>query len=376
MLMDQLQTNLVPGEGQRAVIERRVPGQRPRAICSLATGRHRELLAETAPTLAAYAQAHSWSLVLSSERLGDRPPSWTKITLIQQLLQDYEFVLWVDADAVVVDLERDILEEIDEQADIWFARHPQERNPEATVLNAGIFLARSAEFTTNLLDAMWANEKFIDHNWWENAALLDLLGYDLEPPFTKLRPSEWDSRIGELDLAWNSVPGYCESPRPAINHHARSDHDNFGLRLAAMSSDRRGAMAKFPAAFEHVRSPSSAGVDARPRRSHDFDGLQFGEQPTTDELLALIARLDEDNETQRLRLIQVFDQLEDSVTESVNVERKADALAAELASLRETHDAEVSRLREELAVVHNTKLFRFASPFRQLYGRLLRWRRG
>jgi len=89
----------------------------------------------------------------------------------------------------------------------------------------------------------------IDHNWWENAALLDLLGYSLDPPFAKERESHWESRVGVLDLAWNSVPGYCASPTPAVNHHARSDHDNFQRRLDDMAADRRATQARFPADF-------------------------------------------------------------------------------------------------------------------------------
>lgn len=236
--MDRRHRDLLPRDGGRSTVERKSPGRPASVLCSLATGSHRELLAESAPTLAAYAERHGWSLVLSAERLAERPPSWTKILLIQELLEEYEFVFWVDADAVIVDLDRDILTEINDDADIWFAHHPQERNPTARVLNAGIILARSTEFTRCLLASIWASEQFIDHNWWENAALLDLLGYSLESPFPKLRPSEWDARIGELDLAWNSVPGYCESPHPVINHHARSDHDDFAARLRAISSAR------------------------------------------------------------------------------------------------------------------------------------------
>jgi len=379
-VIDRLRTNLLPPDGGRSAIERsNQPGRPTGVICSLATGRHCELLAESAPTLAAYAQRHGWSLVLSSERLGDRPASWTKITLVQELLSHYEFVFWVDADALIVDLDRDILAEINDDADIWFARHPQDRNPEATVLNAGIFLARSSPFTRDLLAAMWASEQFIDHNWWENAALLHLLGYSLEPQFAKLHESIWDARVGQLDLAWNSVPGYCESPNPAINHHARSDHDDFGLRLDAMASDRLNTIARFPASFESLRSPSSAGVDGRPLRNHDFDGLELGDDPPASELLEVIDRLDGDNEALRLRLMQVYDQLEVAVNETVATERRAEDIEAELASSHangQRHETEVVRLRAELALLKNTKLFRIARPLRKQYGKFLRRRRG
>ena len=252
-----LRSSLVPAPGQRTLIEQqRTPTPRG-VICSLATGRHRELLAESAPTLAAYGQRHGWDVLLSSESpQGARPPSWAKVVLVRDLLSRYPFVFWVDADALIVDLAPDLLDAArvgDDAADIWFARHPQERDPDATVLNAGVFLARSALFTDALLEAMWNAEEFIDHNWWENAALLNLLGYSLQPPFEQHTVTPWNARIGSLDLAWNSVPGYCESPAPVVNHHARSDHDDFGLRLASMAADRVATEARFPKDFAGLR---------------------------------------------------------------------------------------------------------------------------
>ena len=245
-----LVADLMPPVGGRTVVA--APGGDHRAvICCLATGRHRELMAESAPSMVAYARRHDWSVVLTSEPLnGERPPSWGKLQLIRELMSTYEYVFWVDADAIIVDLDRDLLAEIDTAvSDIWFARHPQDRDPGATVLNAGVFAVHSTDWSRRLLTEVWNAEQFIDHNWWENAALLDLLGYSLDPPFAKVRESHWESRVGVLDLAWNSVPGYCESPKPAVNHHARSDHDNFQRRLDDMAADRRATQARFPAEF-------------------------------------------------------------------------------------------------------------------------------
>lgn len=221
-------------------------------IVSLATGRHRELLAESAPTLIGYGARHRWDVVLSSESpQGERPPSWAKVVMVRRLMQQYPFVFWVDADAIIVDLDRDLLAEIDPEgtgagADIWFARHAQERNPDHTAINAGVFLTRSSAFADALLSAAWHAEQFVEHNWWEQAALLDILGYSLHPPFDQHTVTVWNERVGEMDLSWNSVPGYCESPTPALHHHARSDHDDFGLRVRSMADDRRRATARFP----------------------------------------------------------------------------------------------------------------------------------
>jgi hypothetical protein len=362
---------VLPTDGQRVVIENPRRPERPSGvICSLATGSHLQLLAEAAPTTLAYARRHGWDVVFSNEDLSEaRPTSWAKLKLVGELMDVYDFVFWIDADAIIVDLERDILAEVDDTADVWFARHPQNGDLDASVLNAGVFLARSSAFTRALFAEIWRSEQFIDHNWWENAALLHLLGYSLDPPFSQERSSEWQERVGGLDLAWNSVPDYCESPKPALNHHARSDHDNFARRLAKMRADRDATVRRFSSQFATV-----------PRRTHDFTGIAAEWTPTLDDALALLHRLDDDNERQRLRLIEVFDWLETAVTDQVEADLRGEDLAKQLTDLATTADetrleragweARALSAEAELAALRNTKLFRFASPLRTRYARL------
>ena len=84
------------------------------AICSLATGdAYRAMLARSALSYERYARRWGWDVVLSTEDLaGARPAPWGKIPFIRELLDQYEWVLWIDADVVIVDLEADIRQEI------------------------------------------------------------------------------------------------------------------------------------------------------------------------------------------------------------------------------------------------------------------------
>jgi hypothetical protein len=222
-----------------------------RVIASLATGRHRRLLALSAATFEAYARRWGWDLVLSTEELApERPPSWSKIVLVRDLLERYETVLWLDADAVIVDLDRDIATVLNAGADLYLVRHPQGRDEAATVPNLGVMLLRRSPFLRAFLAAVWASEELVEHNWWENAAAVALLGQSLEPPYPLIRPnSRWRERAAFIDLAWNSVPGYCESPAPAINHHGRADHDDFPRRVDALLDDVLRTAERFPHAF-------------------------------------------------------------------------------------------------------------------------------
>jgi hypothetical protein len=211
---------------------------RKRVICSLATGTHRRLMAVASPTLVAYAERWSWDVVLSSENLaGDRPPAWAKVRLLRELIETYEHVFWIDADALFVGLDRDVLSELPEGRDLFVVEHPQAEPGAPIVPNAGVMLLKQSAFTRDFLDRIWGMTEYIEHNWWENAALLHLLGHSLEPPWSVVEETPDRAHVGFIDLAWNSVPGLCEADHPMVMHHARADNRSFETRLAGMTAD-------------------------------------------------------------------------------------------------------------------------------------------
>lgn len=221
-----------------------------RVICSLATRHYRQLLAVAAPTYLAYGRRWGWDVVLSTEDLGEgRPPAWAKVRLIQELLHRYATVWWIDSDAILVDLERDITAELQAGRDFHVAFHAQPDGRDNPIPNSGVMLIQRSPWSTDFLSRLWAQEQFIQHNWWENAALLHLLGYSLDPPFPC--SGDFDPHVGTLSADWNSVPvaGYHEESRPALWHHARADHDDFWRRLGEMSAHLEATVDKHPTLF-------------------------------------------------------------------------------------------------------------------------------
>ena len=77
--------------------------------------------------------------------------------------------------------------------------------------------------------------------------------------------------------------------------------------------------------------------------------------------LALIERLDADNEQLRMKVLEVLRLMEDAVTEGVRHERRA----AEL-------EQQCANLEAELAALHGTKLMRVVAPLRALYAKVRR----
>ena len=88
---------------------------RPRAVkalCSIGSGPHEPLLEISRPTFAAYAERHGYELITSTEADPRRPPAWAKVPMLREALAAYDLVLWIDADAVIVDGTRDIADEL------------------------------------------------------------------------------------------------------------------------------------------------------------------------------------------------------------------------------------------------------------------------
>jgi hypothetical protein len=197
-----------------------------KALCSIGSGPHEALLEISRPTFEAYARRHGYELITSKTSDPARPPAWAKVPLLREALESYELVLWIDADAVIVDGRDDIAEELAADRFLGLVRHGEQQVP-----NTGVMLWRAGDRAVELLERTWRDTRFVHHPWWENAALLHALGYDLptalEPgwrrrlrrprPFRLARPSPLLAGVQFLPLEWNSV--YLDrAPEPRIVH--------------------------------------------------------------------------------------------------------------------------------------------------------------
>ena len=212
-----------------------------KALCSIGSGPHEALLEISRPTFAAYAQRHGYELITSTESDPRRPPAWAKVPMLQEALASYELVLWIDADAVVVDGSRDIADELQADRYLGLVRHGEQQVP-----NTGVMVWRAGDRAAELLERTWRGRRFVHHPWWENAALLDVLGYELPSAlergwrrlrrrrFRLVRPSPSLTGVQFLPLEWNSV--YLDrAERPRIFHCV-------GVPVADRARDMRAAL--------------------------------------------------------------------------------------------------------------------------------------
>lgn len=208
-----------------------------RALVSFGVGGgFEELLHIAAPSFQAFADRHGYDFLIPE--LGElaRPASWHKVPALLDVLETHDEVLWVDADAVIVDDSRDV--KVPQRC--WHALVVHHTG-DGQVPGAGFWYLRRPMIA--VLERMWTRTEYLNHGWWEQRALHDELGYGgapLAPPAGDQAP-ELYRRTCFLDNGWSV---HCRDQQPVA--HPR-------VMQATMWPDRAGIMREWAAA----RQPAS-----------------------------------------------------------------------------------------------------------------------
>lgn len=189
-----------------------------KALVSFGTGEAAKTLALALPTFDEYAQRHGYDVITDVGDPRGRPVPWGKITLLSEVLRSYEFALWIDADAIIVDGRLDIEAEIPEDAFQAYVVHDTGSGPSPCT---GVWAFRSGKKTQSFLEEVWRQEDLIHHRWWEQAAVMRLLGWRTEVPLAKDRASVWDIGTYHLRGEWDVIPRpeYGRPYSPALIRH-------------------------------------------------------------------------------------------------------------------------------------------------------------
>jgi hypothetical protein len=213
-----------------------------KCIVTYAEGAHEELLEVSEPAFKNFAQRHGYEFRIGDKMLDSWNAAWNKIPLLLNALEQYEEVVWFDCDLVITDAHEDFpAMASDMQGGVSLSKdasHALVRHFEcdSEVPNSGVWRLRRG--AAPLLHKALELEVFRDHGWWEQAALMALMGYTVPPqgsefPKTKcrcVRPTYWYEQCYFMRLAWNSHPNY-RAERPRIVH---CSYPNMIQRLEVM----------------------------------------------------------------------------------------------------------------------------------------------
>lgn len=202
-----------------------------KVLVTLAAGKYLQLLDMSRITFIDYAKKWDYDFVEVKESWDEsRPYAWTKLLAIRDLLDKYDFVFYVDSDALIL---RDDI-------DVATIAHTDFAWPVGPVNgricpSAGIMAIRSSESSKKLFDLAYCQNDLIYNGWWEQAALMRILQYedprDHERHWSEFNLDKLQIGITELDSSWNStIQEFAIDP--IIRHFAG---DPFPLKLLLMA---------------------------------------------------------------------------------------------------------------------------------------------
>lgn len=197
-----------------------------RVIASLGAGPQESLLRIARRTIEPYASRYGYDLSLHTEVVDDgRPAPWSKIRILRELVDRYELVVWLDADLVIVDGRVDLASELEDDCFLYLVEH---QHSDWRMPNTGVMMLRGGQQAADFLDETWSLDGYAEHRWWENAAVCELLGYELDPP-RPVRQTPLLEKTKFISPRWNSIidanvrgarirhfPGYALRTRTAL----------------------------------------------------------------------------------------------------------------------------------------------------------------
>jgi hypothetical protein len=173
-------------------------------IIQHANGRYCEMLQIAFPRHSEYARRHGFVYwCLTGDITPERPVVWTRIALISHALRlRYDYVVWLDADTLIVDMDTDFREAADEFKVLGMCRHPMPWGNTNWHYNTGVILSKNNAQSRDILRKTW-NSGPSNHPWQEQDRLMQL--WEKAP----------DS-ILPIDNRWNSHSKCNPSNKPVV----------------------------------------------------------------------------------------------------------------------------------------------------------------
>jgi len=197
-----------------------------KAFCTFGVGPYAEVLDVARPTFEKYCDLHGYQYFEQYPRIMgklERPPAWGKVYMMMELLEDYDVVLWIDCDVLILKFDIDIDDCVPLEDIQAIVKH---QSGEAQIPSTGFWYARHEMIP--YLEKIWSMEKFIHHQWWEQGAFQNLLGYDQDLAYLLARPR----RVRETELyhktyilseEWNSVDNENLNSEARVMHFPSHD---------------------------------------------------------------------------------------------------------------------------------------------------------
>jgi hypothetical protein len=183
-------------------------GNPTKAFVTLGTGEYLGLLDMSSISFKKFCELWGYEYFEIRETLDkSRPDAWSKLIAVRQLLEKFDFVMYVDSDAVILNFDTDLEGLIPLEDDFAWALCPTINGNVAP--NAGVMAFRNSERSKKMIDLAYSQVDLVFNGWWEQAALMRVLKYDDarkgEAPWESFNLPDIGVRVCEISSKWNST---------------------------------------------------------------------------------------------------------------------------------------------------------------------------
>lgn len=141
------------------------------AVLSLAIGDlYKKAVYPSQQTKMTYCMRHGYDYIEDDSVYDEtRPIAWSKILLIRKYLPKYDYVVWIDADAMIMDLSQKIEDKLElmNGKDMMVLSDWQ-------MINTGVIFAKNTVQVIEFLDAWYTKTDFLKSHNWEQDALVNI----------------------------------------------------------------------------------------------------------------------------------------------------------------------------------------------------------
>ena len=150
-----------------------------------------------------------------------RPYAWFKIEALLKQQNNTKHTLWMDADSVIVNTNFKIESLIKTNKYLYISKDMHS-------INTGVMLIANNEYMKNFLSEVWEQEDTINHCWWEQKAMINLL----EKNYLKI-----NDHIEYVQQ--NILNAYDYSQYQDFNDEGHINHESFIFHAPGLQKDIR-----------------------------------------------------------------------------------------------------------------------------------------
>lgn len=145
-------------------------------VCSLAIGEaYKDSVKYAMRSKSLYAQKHGYGYHIDGDVFDtSRPPAWSKINILKKYLADYDYLVWMDADLLVMNDELKLemfIYDYMENAHMMAVR-------EWLAINTGVLFVKNTDWSFRFLEYIYTKTEFLHHPQWEQTAFNQLFEKD------------------------------------------------------------------------------------------------------------------------------------------------------------------------------------------------------